>query len=195
MSGDKPVSRDARREACCELIGQIAEGDEAALTAFYDLTSSVVFGLAARILRDPPDAEESTLEVYLQVWRSAADYNAGRGSPLAWLATIARTRAIDRLRATQRWTNSTVPLATEFSEPGRGPAESLLILERQSQVREALNTLKPEQREVLEIAYFSGLTHVEIARHLGLPLGTVKTRIRTGMMQMRGHLSESGGGL
>ena len=87
------------------------------------------------------------------------------------------------------------PLATEFSEPGRGPAESLLILERQSQVREALNTLKPEQREVLEIAYFSGLTHVEIARHLGLPLGTVKTRIRTGMMQLRGHLSESGGGL
>ncbi len=195
MSGEKPVSRDGRQEACHELIGHIAQGDEAALAALYDLTSSVVFGLAARILRDPRDAEETTLEVYLQVWRSAADYTAERGSPMAWLATMARTRAIDSLRASRRWVNSAVPLPPGFNEPGSDPAESLLIGEREAQVREALNALKPQQREVLEIAYFRGLTHVEIARLLGLPLGTVKTRIRNGMMQLREHFTELEGEL
>ncbi len=195
MSGEKPVRRDPRQQACRDLIDQIAQGDEAALASLYDLTSPVVFGLAARILHDPRDAEESTLEVYLQVWRTAADYDAERGSPLAWLATMARTRAIDRLRASRRWTQSMVGLDTDFTEPSSGPAELLMSREREAQVRRALDALKPDQRAVLTIAYLSGSTHVEIARKLDLPLGTVKTRIRTGMMQLRSHLSELEGDL
>ena len=198
MSGEKPVSRDARQEALLELVGHIAQGDEAALARFYDLTSPVVFGLAARVLRDRRDAEESTLEVYLQVWRTASDYDPDRGSPMAWLATMTRSRAIDRLRASRQWSSAAVPLPAGFSErqsaPGSDPAESTLIQERAAQVRQAVNALKPEQREVLEIAYFGGLSHGQIARQLGLPLGTVKTRIRTGMMQLRARLSALEGG-
>ena len=126
----------------------------------------------------------------MQVWRQAADYDPKRGNPFAWLATIARTRSIDRLRASKRWSAALVPLDGDLRAPGQGPAESLAVRERQELVRKALDALKPEQREALEIAYFTGLTHVQIAQRLDLPLGTVKTRIRAGMIALRRYLDE-----
>lgn len=187
MAAEAPT-RDELESRCRHLLVRIAAGDEAGLSALYDLTSGVVYGLALKILRDSSDAEESTLEVYQQVWSRASDYAPDRGSPIAWLVTMARSRAIDRLRASRRWNSASVPLDFDLCDGSSGPAEVLLVRERQDKVRSAVRKLKPQQREVMEVAYFSGLSQSETARRLGLPLGTVKTRIRAAMVELRGHL-------
>jgi RNA polymerase sigma-70 factor (ECF subfamily) len=172
------------------LIEQIARGDAAALAALYDGTSALVNGLALRILHDPGAAEEVTLDVYLQVWRQAQRYDAARGAPLAWLLTLARSRAIDRRRAGVGRRCESEPLATAmaFAAPGPCPEEDSAAAERGRLIRRALAGLAVDQRKTIELAYFAGLSHAEIARTLGEPLGTVKTRIRLGMMRLRESL-------
>jgi RNA polymerase sigma-70 factor (ECF subfamily) len=170
------------------LIRRVAEGDQAALADLYDLTSPVVFGLSMKVLEDSSDAEESTLEVYQQVWNRAPDYDPERGSLLAWLVTMARSRAIDRLRVSRRWTAAKVPLDADVHDNDDGPVEVLIIRERQDTVRHAVGMLKPQQRQVLEAAYFGGLSQSETAERLGIPLGTVKTRIRAAMVELREQL-------
>jgi RNA polymerase sigma-70 factor (ECF subfamily) len=136
-------------------------------------------------------AEEALIDVYTQVWRQAASYDATRGAPLAWMATIARSRAIDRLRSgwqDQRRKES-LDVLGDAPANGSSPEESAAASERQRFIREALNLLTPEQRRVIELAYYSGLTHSEIAEKLNLPLGTVKTRTRLGMMKLREALA------
>ena len=146
-----------------------------------------MFGLAQYILRDRTAAEEATLDAYMQVWRRAADYNRSRGTPLSWLCNLARSRAIDRLRASiRRKRVDEVAAGDVIGQPtSENPEELLLLSERGMRVREALDQLRTEEREVIQIAYFTGLTHSEIAQRLGQPLGTVKTRIRHGMMRLR----------
>ncbi len=146
-----------------------------------------MFGLAQRILGDRNATEEATLDVYLQVWRQAGDYDSTRGNPLSWLCTMARSRAIDQLRASTRRKrlDSVAPEDLDTRAKQDDPEQSLLLSERGLRVREAIDKLNPEQGEVIQIAYFSGLTHSEIAERLGQPLGTVKTRIRHGMMRLR----------
>lgn len=177
------------------LIARCARGDQAALASLYDATAAQVNGLALRILGDRDSAEEITGDVFMQVWRSAGSYDAGRGSPLAWLLTIARSRAIDRLRATAGDRKQTAPLElglrTPTGEPG--PEEMSSLAQRGRFVRAALDRLSREQREAIELAFYGGLSHNEIADALGAPLGTVKTRIRLGMGRLRDVLHARGG--
>ena len=171
-----------------ELIRGAASGDQHALAALYDATSRTVYGLLLRILADASAAEEVLLDVYEQVWRQAAQYSRERGSPLAWLTTIARSRAIDRLRRGRREQQSTEPLEVIVSTARAGGAsaeENAMAGEVRAVVRKALDSLTPEQREVIELAYYEGMSHSEIAAARGLPLGTVKTRTRLGLMRLR----------
>jgi RNA polymerase sigma-70 factor (ECF subfamily) len=169
------------------LIGTIAAGDQFALAQLYDMTSRVAFGLVLRIVGDLAVAEEVTLDVYTQVWRQATAYDSSRGTPLAWLQTIARTRAIDRLRSGKQDKQRSKPLeyANSIKSAAGDPEESSALSERQRLVRDALAVLSTDQREVIELAYYQGLSQSEIACALGQPLGTVKTRTRLGLMKLR----------
>lgn len=172
------------------LIRQIAAGDQQAITALYDGTSKLVFGLVLRILGDRSAAEEVLFDVYTQVWRQAARYDPARGGPLGWITTIARSRAIDRLRSDKplqqedELSDTTASRETSASSPETNAA----LAEMREIVRGALDLLSAEQREIIELAYYSGMTQTEIAAHLSLPLGTVKTRTRLAMMKLRDSL-------
>jgi RNA polymerase sigma-70 factor, ECF subfamily len=168
-------------------IEAIAAGDSASLAAFYDATNRVAFGLILRILGDPATAEEVLLDVYTQVWRQAGNYRRERGTPLAWLLTIARTRALDRLRSgwQERQRKESLEVVAEARSNAADPEATTTRHEHQRLVRRALAALPAEQRQMIELAYFSGLSHSEIAAHLGQPLGTVKTRTRLGMIKLK----------
>jgi RNA polymerase sigma-70 factor (ECF subfamily) len=169
-----------------ELIVAAAEGDQQALASLYDTTSRTVYGLLLRILADPSAAEEVLLDVYTQVWRQAGGYSRERGTPMAWITTIARSRAIDRLRRTRQEQQRTEPLDEAARCAGGVSVEDEASAgEVRAVVRAALDALAPEQREVIELAYYGGMSHSEIAAARGLPLGTVKTRTRLGMMRLR----------
>jgi len=172
------------------LIKRVADGDQFALTALYDSTSRLVFGLILRVVGDRATAEEVVLDVYTQVWRQAATYDTKRGAPLAWIMTIARTRGIDRLRSSRHDLQNKEPLDSigEARSSSSSPEENTVLSERRNLVRSALDLLSAEQREVIELAYYSGLSHSEIALKLNQPLGTVKTRTRLGMMKLRDTL-------
>jgi RNA polymerase sigma-70 factor (ECF subfamily) len=168
------------------LIMRVAAGDQLAMTSLYDASSRVLYGLLLRLLNQHALAEEVLLDVYMQVWRQAGSYDDVRGSPMAWMLTIARSRAIDRLRSGRQ----ELLLRESFEESDNARSEidveeTVAIAEMQQRVREALATLPAEQREVIELAYYGGLSHSEIALELEEPLGTVKTRIRLGMMKLR----------
>jgi RNA polymerase sigma-70 factor (ECF subfamily) len=168
------------------LISNVAAGDQSALGDLYDRSSRVAFGLILRVLGDPATAEEVTLDVYTQVWRQAKAYDSSRGTPLAWLLTIARTRAIDRLRSGKQERQRSEPLDSADRVRASGdPEESSVLSEQQRMVQGALAGLSPDQREVIELAYFQGLSQSEIANTLGQPLGTVKTRTRLGLIKLR----------
>jgi RNA polymerase sigma-70 factor (ECF subfamily) len=185
-----------RDQDLISLVQRVATGDQAALAALYDTTNRLVYGLVLRVLGDPSSAEEVLLDVYTQVWRQAASYDTNRGAPLAWLTTIARSRAIDRLRSGWQDQQRKEPLDALGDTPAgaASPEDATVASERQRFVRAALNSLAPEQREVIELAYYSGLSHSEIAAKLNQPLGTVKTRTRLGMMKLREALGPMLGG-
>jgi RNA polymerase sigma-70 factor (ECF subfamily) len=170
-----------------ESIAAIASGDESALASLYDSASGLVYSLALRILRSRDDAEEVTLDVFMQVWKIAPKYDPGRGSPRAWLARLARCRAIDRLRSHSTRIKLERPLVPEFHPPSAEASPEIAALRSQDRTRilQAMQALPQEQKELVELAYYAGLTHVELAEQLGLPLGTIKTRIRSAMMAMR----------
>jgi RNA polymerase sigma-70 factor (ECF subfamily) len=159
------------------LLRRLAAGDQAALGAFYDLYAGLANGLALRILRDTSEAEDVVQEVFVQVWRQADRFDPRRGSPEAWLCTITRTRALDRLRRRASRREEPGDTITATTEAPR--TEEALA------VRRALEGLSPDQRRALELAYYEGLTQSEIAARLGEPLGTIKTRIRTAMIRLR----------
>lgn len=172
------------------LLAGAAAGDQDAFARFYDATSAAVYGLALRILRDRAEAEEVALDVFLQVWRDAARYDPRRGSALAWVLVLARSRSIDRLRARRPARRTETAFEEEeFADDAHGPGEASWISQQGAIVRRALRELPGEQRVALELAYFGGLTHVEIAERLSLPVGTAKTRIRLGMMKLRETLA------
>ena len=183
---ESPESKN-RDQDWTALIRRMAEGDQSALSSLYDGTSRLIFGLVVRILGDQATAEEVLLDVFTQAWRQAALYDNKRGAPLAWLMTIARSRAIDRLRSGRPDQQAKEPLERigDLAAQTENPEEVTAISERRNLVRSALGALTPEQREVIELAYYSGLSHSEIAAQLGQPLGTVKTRTRLGMMKLR----------
>jgi RNA polymerase sigma-70 factor, ECF subfamily len=180
-----------RDQDLVSLVEQVAAGDQSALATLYDATNRFIYSLILRVLGDMGSAEEVLIDVYTQLWRQASSYDANRGAPLAWMATIARSRAIDRLRSSWQDQHRKESLDVLGDAPANAasPEESAAASERQRFVREALNLLTPEQRRVIELAYYSGLSHSEIAEKLNQPLGTVKTRTRLGMMKLREALA------
>jgi RNA polymerase sigma-70 factor, ECF subfamily len=166
-----------------EIIARIYSGDESAMAQLYDLYSHVVYAVALRVLSDSSAAEDILQDVFVQLWRNPQAFNASRGSLAAWLAVIARNRAIDQLRK-KRPAAEAVDLDTVVSAnlDLQNTAERKQAIEK---VRGVLASMPAEQRAALEMAFFEGLTHVEIAGKTGQPLGTVKTRIRSGLLAVR----------
>jgi len=176
------------------LLARVARGDQGALGELYDATSPGLLGLIRGIVEDVAAAEEIMLDVYAQVWRLAPAYSSEKGTPLTWLFMLGRSRAIDHLRSRARRARDRerpLEVAFDYSHPGPDPETSALSQDRKMMIQEALGELVPEQREVLQLAFFDGLTHTEIAGQTGLPLGTVKTRIRLAMVHMRESLAET----
>lgn len=177
------------------LVLQIARGDRQAFGRFYDRYGSLVFTFAMRLLRVRSEAEDLLQEVFLQAWRQAATYSPERGSPEAWLVTITRSRAIDKLRSMRKREKSIARTDTvEGTEIGARVESGAAQSEAKLVVQDALAGLPEAQRRVLELAYFDGLTQSEIAARLGEPLGTVKTRMRAGLERLRGLLAAPVGG-
>jgi RNA polymerase sigma-70 factor (ECF subfamily) len=179
------------------LMQQIARGDREAFSRFYDRYASLVFTLAVRLLGVRSEAEDLLQEVFLQVWRQANTYRQERGSPEAWIITITRSRAIDKLRSLRRRDRSVVSAAeASRAEGDERLARETMASEARLTVHGALAGLPEAQRTVMELAYFDGLTQSEIAARLGEPLGTVKTRMRTAIERLRGLLgAKAAGGL
>jgi RNA polymerase sigma-70 factor (ECF subfamily) len=169
-----------------ELLRLSSRGDEAAFAELYDATTRRVFGLALRVVRDPAQAEEVTQEAFLEIWRTSTRFDQGRGSALAWMLTIVHRKAVDRVRSaeasTRRDTSYHQGATTVEHDTTAEAAEASLEARR---VRGALRTLTAVQREALELAYFGGYTHTEVAKMLDLPVGTAKTRIRDGLIRLR----------
>ena len=168
------------------MVRSIAAGDQLALHAIYEKTHRIVFTLIMRIIKNREIAEEVTLDVFHDVWRRASTYDPANGSVVGWVMNQARSRAIDRLRYEQRKKrvhNETGPFANGIA--AEDPQDALLFDERSRLLRKALDTLDPEEKQAIEIAFFSELTYQEVAARLNQPLGTVKSRIRSGLRKLR----------
>ncbi|HEX6715635.1 MAG TPA: sigma-70 family RNA polymerase sigma factor [Pyrinomonadaceae bacterium] len=174
------------------LLKAIAARNEAALAGLYDRYRAILFGLLMRILSNREEAEDVLQEVFLQVWRKAKDFDENRGRPFTWLVTLARSRGIDRLRTLASRDRVTEARAREVSDEISDAATDAFKSEQRGLVTKALAQLPDEQKRPLMLAYFDGLTQSEIATRLGAPLGTVKTRMRTGLMNLREMLAGKG---
>ena len=176
-----------------ELIEKVRQGDQSALDLLYKRYSSPVYSLVWKILQNSEEAEDVALDVFWQVWRQADRYDPARGAPPAWIFTLARSRAIDRLRSRRRREDRTISIDDpnlRFDPLDENASPDQVVSFRQSRdaVRAAMTELSAVQREAVELAFLKGMTHVEIAERLGQPLGTVKTRIRQGLIRLRKHL-------
>ncbi len=189
-----PRSGGEDRAADAAVLRRMAAGDSGALAELYDRHARGVYSLALRVLHDVHEAEDVVQDVFSQAWRQATRYDAARAAVGAWLLNLTRSRAIDRLRA--RRARPEAPVDTEViaavAGPGMAADEHAISDERARLVRQALDDLPRLQRVAVELAFYEGLTHVEIAEQLEQPLGTVKTRIRLGLLRLRDALSEIG---
>jgi RNA polymerase sigma-70 factor (ECF subfamily) len=175
-----------------ELLKAIVARDEVALAQLYDRYRVILFGLLMRILNNREEAEDVLQEVFLQVWRKAEDFDEDRGRPFTWLVTLARSRGIDRLRSLGARERVAEASARAVPEEVSDAAADAFKSEQRGIVSDALAKLPDEQKRPLMLAYFDGLTQSEIATQLGAPLGTVKTRMRTGLMRLRELLAGQG---
>jgi len=173
-----------------DAIAGIVRGERAALRALYDEFAGRTLAIASRVLGSAAEAEEVVQETFLEIWRRAPEYEKERGAPGAWITALARSRAIDRLRARQRSERATQALAGEPRAPADAPALSAERWQERERVRTALKTLPDEQRRAIELAYFQGLTQAEISTIEREPLGTIKTRIRLAMDKLAAMLPE-----
>ena len=180
-----------RDERWDDLVRHMAQGDRDALGSLYDATHGPVHALVGRIVKDDATAEEVTGDVYLQAWQQADRFDTDRGTVLTWLLAIARTRAIDRMRVGVAARDAREPIERAAHVPclRPGPEDVCAVDQRRRHVRAALADLPREQREAIELAYYDGFSHSEIADRLEQPLGTVKTRIRLAMTKLRDTLS------
>ena len=195
MTGTAPVPSDDTTSGGTgapdlgELFRRSARGDENAFAAVYDATAARVHGLVLRVIRDPAQAEEVTQETFLEAWRIASRFDPDRGSALSWLLTLAHRRAVDRVRSAEAasrrdgtYHDQNITVAHDST------AEAATTAIEAQRVRSAMKTLTDVQREAIELAYFGGYTHTEVATMLDLPVGTAKTRIRDGLIRLRDSL-------
>jgi RNA polymerase sigma-70 factor (ECF subfamily) len=185
---DRRTGQDDATAVDLETVRRLARGEAEALAALYDRHARAVYSLALRILGEPREAEEVVQDVFTQAWTQAGRYDRGRGAVAAWLLMMARSRAIDRLR-TRRSQPATAqdPELTfgMLADAGEGPERTTLSAERAARLRAALDGLPLVQRVPIELAFYEGLTHTEVAERLEVPLGTIKTRIRLGLLRLR----------
>jgi RNA polymerase sigma-70 factor (ECF subfamily) len=176
-----------------DLVASVAKGDQKAFEQLYEQSSALLYALVMRIVGNQDEAAELLQEVYLEAWRKASNYDVARGTPMAWLVTLARSRALDRIRALgSRGKGVTASLddtpAAGLVATNGDALEMRAATERQALVGMALKSLPLVQRQAIELAFYGGLTHMEIAERLQTPLGTIKTRIRLGMEKLRDSL-------
>ena len=183
-AGDpSPESRDA---ALADLLRRSAKGDQVAFSSLYDATAARVYGLVLRVVRDPAQAEEVTQECFLDFWRQAGRFDPARGSAVSWLLTIAHRKGVDRVRSAEAANRRDTTYHRSSGDVDHDvTAEAATDALEAKRVRSAMTTLTPVQREALELAYFGGYTHTEVATMLDLPVGTAKTRIRDGLIRLR----------
>ncbi|MCH9733927.1 MAG: sigma-70 family RNA polymerase sigma factor [Actinomycetia bacterium] len=168
------------------LLRQVAQQDVDAFAAFYDQTRSRVYGMVTRVLRDPGYSEETTQDVYLQVWRSADSYDPSAGSPMAWLMTLAHRRAVDRVRSEQAASARESRYGAANVEPQSDHvADTVIHGDERRQVTECLESLTDTQRECIQLAYYEGLTYVQVSERLSANLATIKSRMRDGIRGLR----------
>ena len=176
------------RQRAVGLIERMAAGDEAALAAFYQDFAPTLYGLALKMMKDEKEAEDVLQEGFIYIWRKAAAYNPQLNSPFGWAVMIVRNKAIDRIRSRRRVERIVERVTVEFShfaDADERSADEPVFSEQRAIVRAGLAHIPEEQRQAIELAFFSGLTHEEIAAHLATPLGTIKARIRRGLIRMR----------
>jgi RNA polymerase sigma-70 factor, ECF subfamily len=189
MEPDVGDSLSGMRDTPEQRLARIATGDKRAFAELYDATSARMFGLIRRLLVDPAQAEEVTQEVYLEIWQTAARYKPERGSAISWMLTMAHRRAVDRIRASQASRDRDVRVGVrDFDREYDQVAEHVEIVLESDRVKRAIAGLTELQRQAVELAYFGGLSHSEIAAALHVPVGTIKTRIRDGMIRLRDAL-------
>jgi RNA polymerase sigma-70 factor (ECF subfamily) len=167
------------------LLARTARGDTRAFEALYDLYNRSIYSLAVGILGDRETAQEVTQEVFLGIWRGAHDFDPRRGDPRAWILSLAHHKSVDAVR--RRRLRTAEPLNETMTDPTDVAGQALRAVES-ARVRDALSTLSEGQREAIALAYYGGYTQQQIAERLGVPLGTVKTRMRDGMLRLRGQL-------
>jgi len=166
-----------------ELLLAIARGDERALAELYDRLGRVAYGLALRVLRDPALAQDAVQDAFLATWRTAASFDPGRGTASTWVLTLVHRRAVDLVRREERRRGD--PLDTAPVASGDSVDETVEVREQRRNVQAALAQLPPDQRQALELAYYGGLSQSELAERLGVPLGTVKSRMFAGLSKLR----------
>lgn len=188
--GELGSTAGSRALSANEELGQLLKGcslgDEAAFAKLYDLTSTRLFGLVLRVVRDRAQSEEVTQDAYLDIWRNSSRFDPGRGSALSWLMTIGHRKAVDRVRSAE----AARPRDTAYEARDRTAGFDQTVEEAHSnldaqRIHRALEASTEPQRSALELAYFGGYTHQEVASMLKLPLGTAKTRIRDGLIRLR----------
>jgi RNA polymerase sigma-70 factor (ECF subfamily) len=187
MSDDaSPVGGAPSAPDLAELLSACGRGDQAAFAQLYDATSGRVVGLAVRVVRDVAQAEEVAQEAFLEIWKTSGRFDPAKGSPLGWLLTIVHCKAVDRVRSAEASTRrDTTYHQRDQPVEHDSTAEAATASLEARRVRGALQSLTPVQREALELAYFGGYTHTEVATMLELPVGTAKTRIRDGLIRLR----------
>lgn len=168
------------------LLRRVATQDVEAFADFYDHTRARVFGLVVRVLRDPGYSEETTQDIYLQVWRSADGYNPSAGTPIAWLMTLAHRRAVDRVRSEQAASQRESRYgAATVETPADRVAEAVIQSDEQRRVTQCLDSLTDPQRECIQLAYYQGLTYLQVSESLSANLATIKSRMREGLRGLR----------
>lgn len=182
------VKPEQAQDSDVELLHAVAGGDEGALARLYDQYRVILFGLLLRILGSREEAEDVLQDVFIQVWRRAKDFDEKRGKPFTWLVTLTRSRAIDRLRLLGARNRLAESAARDLVEAVSDALSDTIESGQREIVQRALAELPADQKEALVLAYYEGLTQSEIASQLGTPLGTVKTRMRSGMMKLRSLL-------
>lgn len=184
-----PTNGDDRGREHADLLAAMARGDKAALGRLYDQLAKPLYSLAFRVLNDASEAQDVVQDVFLQMWHKAATYDTTRGSVFGWAATLTRNRAIDRVRMRKRRTALLATSAPDLQPAAVGgegdSADSLWLREKAGAVRAALGSLSSDQKQAVELAFFGGLTQQEIAAKLNEPLGTIKARIRRGLLKLR----------
>lgn len=172
-----------------DLLRQVAEGDQGAFAQLYDRTAPRLFGLVKRLLRDHAQSEEVTQEVYLEIWQTASRYESSKGGGISWMLTMAHRRAVDRVRASQASRDRDARVGIrDYAPEFDSVAERTEIVLESERVKAAMNRLTELQREAVTLAYFGGYSHSEVAALLRIPIGTVKTRLRDGMIRLRDEL-------